>query len=427
MRRPNNRKRMGFQAHPHASQIAALDFEAASQAFRRALALSAQARGDAAVDATADEEWRTANALLSIPASSRRQIAEKLAVFNHAFRSGPLLSDPAAQRHVASTGKEADKALLAIYLDLTSEDHAARIAWEAARHDFETAQAAHDAVTAREDADGIELEEESADTHRAASDALEHLVNTRAPDAAAMAFKMRWIIERAYAEWRGDHAENPQTIARMLAGTWAETGAAALYQDAKALSGEPSAVINTPPDDFDAEAWLDTTAAAFGVSWTVTDESRRDLSIVAQGDRAAEAQAAFDGLPGFQAYQAFDALKERLREPVEPTPKRSPASLLSMRDVFLSGLGVSYIGQQDKVRALVEAALAEVFDAERWLLETEAETGGRIILAADDWGLCFANGEDGRGFAEITAAYQALSDEQKALVCGAASAREVGQ
>lgn len=424
MRRPINRKRMGFQAHPHASQIAALDFEAASQAFRRALALSAQARGDAAVDATADEEWRTANALLSIPAGNRRQIAEKVAVFNHAFRSGPLLSDPASQRHVASTGKEADKALLAIYLDLTTEDYAARIAWDAARQDFETAQAAHDAITAREEAEGIELDDESAATFDAASAALERLVNTRAPDPEAMAYKLRWIIHRAHSHYAGDDAENPVTIARLLAGTWDETTPAALYQDAVALSGKPSPVLNVVPDDFDAAAWLEDMETLHGITWTTRAED--PMRVVAQGSGAAKAQAEFDGLTPHRKHEAFHALPDR-QPKAQPsaTAALRPNSLRPMRSMFLNGLATSYTGQADKVRAIIDAALADVFDPEQWISETEAQTGGRII-PAPGYGLGLADGESGAGCIALSEAFHALTEEQRQLVRFAADLRQGG-
>lgn len=128
---------------------------------------------------------------------------------------------------------------------------AERDRWNAAVANYENALAAEADIGAREGTS----DDDHIPAWRAAEEALEALVNLPAPDIAAVALKARLAISRWHADSIGDHAENPATIARILAeGVDKGYLTVRLYQDAARLAGLPSAVLDVEP--FSAEATL---------------------------------------------------------------------------------------------------------------------------------------------------------------------------
>lgn len=121
-----NNKR-GLMAPQSAAQIAALDFAHASEAMDRAFKLAAAAKTEAELDGTADVLAECIDRLLSIPARSPAELAQKVRGQAWRFTDAGDLADEAQRRRLFdSTDKRDDdaKGLLTIYLDLAAMSEA---------------------------------------------------------------------------------------------------------------------------------------------------------------------------------------------------------------------------------------------------------------------------------------------------------------
>lgn len=121
--RPTRTKR-GLMAPQPAAQIAALDFAHQSEAMDRAFKLVASAKGDAEADAAFDVLGDCIDRLLSIPARTPGEIAQKVRgqAWLHTAATVDLADEADRRSLFASTEKrdEDAKGLLTIYLDLAA-------------------------------------------------------------------------------------------------------------------------------------------------------------------------------------------------------------------------------------------------------------------------------------------------------------------
>jgi len=299
---------------PSQPQAKALDFSAAAEAFTQAHAAVDSARGnERATERAADKEAEVIDHLLGLPAPDLASVATKLDAYEALFGSGGLLSDPAYQRRLATGADEAAKARLALWLDVTALNRSdLRRTWEAALADFLRIKADYDAVRAWYDGTSGENEDEDEPVYTAASErltqAMEALLNTRAPDAAAMAFKARLVFERAHVFYVDDGLDSPSTISHLLAGTWDETLVAALHQDGLALEGHAGPLVEVRADPFKAEAWI-AEAEKGGRLAPDPDMTKPGWQVLAPTNPAA--LDAFNALPLGKRWEVYDALAKR--------------------------------------------------------------------------------------------------------------------
>lgn len=289
----------------------ALAYQAASADFHAALtAARAVGQTEAEVDQTAEAWWQAGDRLLGTPAHDLAAIAEKVEVLAnlHNGDAALLLRRPEDQRAVAESSNELAKGLLTIYLDLAALMNATaiqasvdRAAWDKALSDFASAKAKQEAIAAREAETGKDLPAEWNEAREHQRAALEILLTTRAPDSNAMAAKARFIIEEEHCFYTGETPDCPDHVSRLLAGSWDETFAAAIYQDGLALSGASGGVVDAKPAAFDPAQWLDLWAVDFGVKWEAynTDAMYPDHRVVAVTPDAdvAAAEVAYKALP----------------------------------------------------------------------------------------------------------------------------------
>ena len=117
------RNKRGLMAPQPAAQIAALDFAHASEAMDRAFKLADSAKTDAELDGSAAVLVDCIYRLLSIPARSPAEVAQKVRGQAWRFTDAGDLADEAQRRRLFSSEDKRDdeaKGLLAIYLDLAA-------------------------------------------------------------------------------------------------------------------------------------------------------------------------------------------------------------------------------------------------------------------------------------------------------------------
>ncbi|HYC98499.1 hypothetical protein [Brevundimonas sp.] len=349
----------GFVPAQATASVQSLDFAAAAEAFRAAVALDGTATSEAENDATADLIAERADRLIGVPASDPAQIAEKVNAFLwlHGCTSGNL-SDPATQRRIATSQNEPAKGLLALYLDLTALADAravARAGWDSALAAYEAAQAMEDAVTeAEKEIDHTDVwSAANAAKHRA----LEALLMTRAPDAQAMGEKARLAIINLHASWRGDEITDPAFISRLLAGEAEEVFVASIYQDGLALAGCADATVVAEPDPFDAEEWLADVETRTGSMLTPSDsygnaEFEGGDATTAAAERNALHPSHEFGVTQHACARAKSAERERARHAPPPVP----APPVDLRPIFINGLLNTFEdAERDDARAKLAA------------------------------------------------------------------------
>lgn len=236
MKKGTNKR--GFIPPQPAAALSALDFAHASEAFRRALALDGPGGTEEESDAVGEVIAQCADRLIGIPTTNPAHIAEKVAAYAWLHNVSPNLSDQATQWRIAEGDDDAAKGLLAIYLDLTAQTEAERAAqhtWEQAVDRFQAAVVALDAVPGPVDFD------ENCPEYVAFVVAQMELLDTTAPDAKAMAYKLQVILNYGHVEEKDDNTDNPAFLLRAL-DDHAIDGAgpvARLLRDAYHLAGLP--------------------------------------------------------------------------------------------------------------------------------------------------------------------------------------------
>lgn len=352
---------MGHQASVATS---ALDFAAANEALTQAFEAAEVVKGDAAAATVAETIAKRADDLIGVPARDPVHIARKVEAFGWlaGLFAGPLT--PQRIRTVAASQQEDAKRLLAIYLDLTAPPLSAtmeergtgenlspaltargtiksdRAEWEAALAKYEAAAAERDRLAKLEEGNGEDTSEEWEAAAAVASEALEALLLTRAPDGVAMGVKARLVIADHYTFYRGDDASDPVFIAGLLAGTWDETLAAALYQDGLALAGVGGPVVEAKPDTFNAGDWLEAVEAETGSRMVRSDDYSPRVHF--EGGDADAANARLSGLreghKGDVETAAYNRARREAYDAAGPAPERIPSTPEELQAIFARGL-----------------------------------------------------------------------------------------
>lgn len=202
--------------------------------------------------------------MLAVPARTPADLAKKMAAGFYMVEG--IDFDPATEKHsvIEASGNPGDLALLACYRDAVAMDPGAaaapiagRAEWDEAWGVFSSAKAVRDTLFSARSPNEDLGDDYTAAAH-ATDAAAERLLNTRAPDAAALADKTRELFGLVYAHRIGDDEQNPITLARYLA-SWNEFGgslAASTYLDALWLKGERSGLVTIRPATFNARQWL---------------------------------------------------------------------------------------------------------------------------------------------------------------------------
>lgn len=344
----------GFIPPQPAAALSSLDFAAASQAFERALAIRTVSDDEA--DATGEIIASLADRLLGIPAQTPAEVAQKVRAYAWMNTLTADLADPDAQRRIAAGTHDPAKGLLAIYLDLAHSraDYIAQAYqpdWEAKLSRFHAADAAVEAAYGTDD------ETEPSDAQLAERRAARlALLDTRAPNAKALADKLALLIESQFTEEVGDSATSPATLSRMLADGPVEQWVASAYQDALALSGATGPLVEAKADPFDPKAWLTTMEATTGARLTV-DGNRAHIQWQPRdgGTGLASAEAAFDALTLSQREKLSRfvfATRTPAPQPYKPGTFTPPADV---RDILLDGyLNTFPQAERDAIRARLE-------------------------------------------------------------------------
>ncbi len=358
MTKGNNKR--GLMSPQPASALSALDFAATSEALRRARTAgedAARAGDELATEAAADLVAELSDRLISTPISDPAKIAEKVTAYAWLHNTASGLDNPAQQRWIAENGNDAAKGLLAIYLDLTA-GQPDRSAWDAAVSAVNEAMAKVEAINALE----RETDEDCSDEWNAAwdrhSEALEALLNLRAPDAAAMGLKARLTIEKNFCDHLNDGPDNPDTLSRLMGeGTWGEHSLAALYQDSLALAGTDSPAARAMPETFDGVAWVKEAEAGLRVTFTI---SAHGVDVAAEGENADGALALFSSLAEWKQSEARSFLHTRrfAEEQEEARASAKPTSPADLRAIFLNGLLNTF--DDDGEREAMRASLAAI-------------------------------------------------------------------
>lgn len=373
-----NTRRHGFVAAQPAAAISALDFAARLSAYQAAR------DADAAIDAEEDAislpvhqaMVDAQSALIATPVRKLDLIAAKVNALYHRFGGdqGGDLSNPTTQTVIMGlnprplTEDDASQCLLSVYLDLTAAAQD-RAAWDAAVQAVETAWAEVEAINARERATDEDCSDEWNEAWGRHSDALEALLTTRAPDAAAMGLKARLTIEKHMCEDVDDDPDNPDTLSRLMGdGSWSEHAMAALYQDALALAGVSSPAALAQPERFDGVAWYQEAEATFGVRFAT--EERKPTGLTAEGRDVSGALAAFAALPAWKRGEAWSSVLSREHATKQEAERaaaeaRGPTPPAELRALFLRGLLNTHedAGEREAIRAdLASIGLAIYLD-----------------------------------------------------------------
>lgn len=359
----NTTGKRGFVPVQPAASISVLDFAARLSAYRAAC--EANAAVDADYDAVSLPVYQAMvdaqSALIATPVRQTDLIAAKVQALYHRFggEQGSDLSDAKTQAAIMDlnprplTEDDASQCLLSVYLDLTAASRD-RAAWATAIQAVDAAWAEVEAINARERETNEDCSDEWHVAWQRHSEALEALLNTRAPDGEAMGLKARLVIEKALSDWASDGPDNPDTLSRLMGdGTWAEHALAALYQDGLAFAGVVSPAALAQPESFDGVAWVQEAEASFGVAFATRPQKAGGLT--ASGGCADAALAAFAALAVWKQHEAWDSVRAREeaarqeagRAVYQPTP---PAQ---MRAMFLRGLLNTYedAGEREAMRA----------------------------------------------------------------------------
>lgn len=348
----------GFIPPQPAAALSSLDFAAASQAFQRAatayLNPAPPPRSEAYCIAMWDAVQTTGDRLLSQPANTPAEVAEKVVAYAVLHSDAGFIDQPQTQRLIAANGEDAEKGLLAIYLDLnrTRADfitQAYQPEWDAIVARFEAADSAVEAVYDRDD-DAEPTDEQLAALRKARHD----LQNTRAPNAQALAYKLARLIQSQFIEDSSDSPANPATISRMLSDDPVEQWVACAYQDALALAGETGPVVTAQPDPFDPVSWLAEMERTTGCVFSVIGKDAR-IECSPSNDTLPDAVAAFDALPISHQWKVTRHVF-LTRTPHEPHVSPAPLSVEAIRETFLNGyLNTFSPADRDAVRAKLEA------------------------------------------------------------------------
>lgn len=312
-RRSNKR---GLVAPPHAAALSALDFAAATQAFRRALEMGDCAKGDAKIDATAEVISETADRLLSIPVATAADIAVKVEAYAWLHTISHDMREPAARRRIAEGDDDRAKGLLAIYLDLTSlsaptlpppqiAPSAEVSAFALARSNFETLEAEQIALFKAEREGGEDLANEELDRLNAErTETLWSAMLAPSPDLDALSWKLARGLDVAHAEYVGESAEDSAFISRLLGERSWDAGCipAIAYQDVLRLAGRSSPVTEAKPERFDAGEFLSGLKRDFGAIVLLTEDGTPAIQTVERPSNIVGAAARFDGLSNAQQW-----------------------------------------------------------------------------------------------------------------------------
>lgn len=229
----------------------------------------------------------------------------------------------------------------------------ARCAWVTALNKWKAA------VAAREALDEDEQPDEWSDADSVADDAFFDMLNTRAPDAAAIAEKAAVYLDEVH---RGAGAvattANPAWLGKLMSDGWDEHAIVSLLQDAARLSGASSAVWAAQPDTFDADGWLTALQDRTGcvLMWEEVEGTEPNrLTFGAIG--AAEAEAEFSSLPPWQQGEVRGLLARRYHrtQPGSRSGQPSPSDWL----------GISGTGHMIRTFAEMAAWQAEQEDPEK--------------------------------------------------------------
>lgn len=369
----------GFIPPQPAAALSVLDFAAANEAFTRAKAQADKpGNTEAEVSAAADLAAEFADRLLGVPTHDPVQIGQKLAAYHwlhHGTRG--LLTDPATRQSIAQRGDDQSQGLLAIYLDVAhsrADAFTLDPAWDQVVSRFEAADAIVEAIY-EEDGDEDPTAEQLAElrTARAA------MLNARAPNAKALAYKLARLIESQFTEAADDSATNPATISRMLADYPTEAFVASAYQDALALAGDTGPVVTATPDPFDAEAWLAEVEGRTGAK--IVLEGHRAFIAGHTGADVRGATAAFDALsPSRLEWLTAHLFRTRYTPPAPPVPA-SPTPPEEIRAMFLKGyLGTFPQDERQAMRSRLEIAATPSPNLAELLTELRASASAFVAI-----------------------------------------------
>lgn len=185
--------------------------------------------------------------------------------------------------------------------------------WEASFADFVAASEKSDALADMDEDDPAYDVAEDEAAFRARSDALERLLNTRAPNIAALALKAETAITEHFGDARGDRrADNPAFLSHLMSEEgWPGHIIAAMYQDALALSGYRGPLLDAREESFDGVAALRKIEEETGerLSWRDNGPDQR-AGVQFSGPVA---QAAFAALASWEREEITSALLYRHR------------------------------------------------------------------------------------------------------------------
>jgi hypothetical protein len=230
---------------------------------------------------------------------------------------------------------------------------------EAARQEWAAAVAKWRAAVAdREALDEDEQEDEWSDADSRADDAFFDVLNTRAPDAAAIAEKAALYLDEVH-RGGGESATtaNPAWLGKLMNDGWDEHAIVSLLQDAARLSGASSALWTAQPDTFDADGWLTSLQDRTGcvLMWEeVEGPEPNRITFGARG--AAEAEAEFSSLLPWHQVEVRSLLARRYRPQAGGTSGMPSPS---------DWLGISGTGHMIRTFADMAAWQAEQEDAEK--------------------------------------------------------------
>lgn len=362
----------GFIPPQPAAALSVLDFAAANDAFTRAATLALKTGPEEeAVDAAAAVAAELADKVLGVPTSDPAQIGQKIAAYHWLHHGWPgLLTDPALRQRIAQHGDDPSQGLLAIYLDVTHSPATAFASdpvWDQVVSRFEAADAVVEALY-----EGEDDVDPASDQFTELRSARVAMLNARAPNAKALAYKLARLIESQFTEEVGDTATNPDTISRMLSDDPIEQAVAAVYQDALALAGEAGPLVTAQPDPFDPEAWLAQIEAATGTH-IVSDGLNLMFTAGRGGGDLPGAIAANEALSlsHGQKVSSF-LLRNRYQAPPAyvPSPPTPPEEI---RALFLNGyLNTFPQAERDAIRARLAPAGSASPALEKLITEARA-------------------------------------------------------
>ena len=246
--------------------------------------------------------------------------------------------DEDAQSNIEALGR--DLAVLALARRSDAIATVDRAPWDAAVSRYQAALVERDRLTALEEGNGEDTSEEWNEADNALGEALEALLNTRAPDAAAMGYKARLVIERNCLFYSEDSPDSPAFISHLLAEGWDEHGPPALYQDGPALAGIGGPVVDATPDRFDRAEWLERTEAETGSRLVRSDGYSPCVHF--EGGDTARAGRRLAQLPAWHRYAVESGASHRAMAEAaaaaRAAPQRAATSDADLQGIFAQGL-----------------------------------------------------------------------------------------